>query len=77
MTITSSGPHDPPRGSFATGFASSELSWFAGPGVETVESDAERISRIARTLPADAPNRLTDFALAPSVRPRQAALLVL
>jgi hypothetical protein len=49
--------------SFAIGFAGSELSWFPGPGVETPETDAQLISRIARTLPPNAANRLIDVAL--------------
>lgn len=50
-------------GAFAIGYASTELSWFATPATEPPESDAQRISRVARALPADAPDRLIDVAL--------------
>ncbi|GAB3162410.1 hypothetical protein GCM10027059_15100 [Myceligenerans halotolerans] len=59
--------------SYAIGFATSELSWFPAPGAgalapgattsAALESDAQRISRVARALPADAPNHLIDVAL--------------
>lgn len=49
--------------SFAIGFAGSELSWFPASEAETPETDAQRISRIARTLPPNAPDRLIDVAL--------------
>lgn len=50
-------------GSFAIGYASNELSWFTVPDTQPPESDAQRIGRIARTLPPDAPDRLLDTAL--------------
>lgn len=50
-------------GAFAIGYASSELSWYAPPTDVQPESEAQRISRIARALPPDAPNQLIDVAL--------------
>lgn len=50
-------------GAFAIGYATSEVSWLATPLPQEPESDAQLIRRIARTLPADAPDRLIDTAL--------------
>lgn len=60
-------------GAYAIGYASSELSWYASPTTQPPgtewpdsqppETQAQRISRIARSLPAGAPDRLIDVAL--------------
>lgn len=50
-------------GAFAIGYASTELSWYATPSTHPSESDTQRISRIARALPANASDRLIDVAL--------------
>lgn len=48
---------------FAIGYTTTEL-WFAPPATEQPESETQRIGRIARALPSDAPDRLIDIALA-------------
>ena len=50
-------------GAFAIGYATTELAWYAAPTTELPESEAQRVGRIARALPANAPDRLIDVAL--------------